>query len=266
MKFSIVIVSYNAGEKLKYTVESCLDQDYQDYELIIKDACSNDKSTDFLKSITDDRVRLICRADSGIYEGMNQAIEVATGELTIFMNCGDTFYDREVLSKVISYVESTHTNIIYYGDCYVVSRGGIVQLPAIWDNYCCYRYTICHQAMLYTTNYLKHNPFDTRNTISACITHYIDAFARHDVQFVHLPFIICRYEGHGVSDTPEGRRKSLDAQYEMLKECFGAKHGYYMCKMALSGQLLKQRISTTPWLFGFYETIASAVYSRRNSK
>ena len=71
MKFSIITVSYNSGHGLQETVESCLSQTHGDFELIIKDGLSNDGSTDFVKDITDSRVRLISAKDSGIYNAMS---------------------------------------------------------------------------------------------------------------------------------------------------------------------------------------------------
>ena len=46
--FSIIVVSLNAGERLKHTVESILGQSCEDYEVIIKDGGSTDGSLDFL--------------------------------------------------------------------------------------------------------------------------------------------------------------------------------------------------------------------------
>lgn len=131
------------------------------------------------------------------------------------------------------------------------------------NSYDYYRYTICHQAMLYATDVLKNKKFDVNSTISACITHYIEAYVKDGINLKHLPIVVCNYEGGGVSDTSEGRATSLKAQYKMLKKCFRKDHRRYMMKMALSGQLMKQKISTTPWLHDIYETLASAAYSRR---
>ena len=263
MKYSIIIVSYNAGEKLKQTVESCLLQTYEEYEIIVKDACSVDDSTAFIDSLQEKRIKLFNEKDTGIYDGMNQAIDYAEGDFCIFMNCGDSFYNRKVLETVSTQIIANKNNVIYFGNCYVISRHGVVTLPEQWDDYCCYRYTICHQAMFYPIEYLRKHKFDTHHTISACITHYIEAYAKYGMKLIHIPLIVCNYEGGGVSDSSEGRKKSLSAQYRTLKECFGNEHKKYMIRIILSGQLIKQRISTVPWLHGIYEKIASAVYSRR---
>ena len=97
-KFSIVVVCLNAGNKLKMTVESILAQTYGDYEIIVKDGMSSDGCLDDLPE--DKRIRVFQEKDRGIYDGMNQAVERAGGEYIYFLNCGDFFYDKDVLRRV----------------------------------------------------------------------------------------------------------------------------------------------------------------------
>lgn len=265
MKFSIITVSYNSGHGLQETVESCLSQTHGDFELIIKDGLSNDGSTDFVKDITDSRVRLISAKDSGIYNAMNQGVSYATGDYVIFMNCGDMFYSENVLEETARFIQTDdRQGNVYFGDCYVRNRGGIVRLPEQWDAYCCYRYTICHQSMFYRREVLRAHPFDENCRICACIVHYIYLFAKEGVRLIHMPIVVANYEGGGVSDTPVGRKESLRAQNAALKECFGKDHPRYKLKMLMNGQLVKQMICTVPALHSLYEKLATAVYTRRS--
>ena len=78
MKFSIIVVALNAGEKLKETVDSVLNQTWQDYEIVVKDGGSKDGSVDALPE--DERIKVYVEKDTGIYEAMNQAVAKAKGE------------------------------------------------------------------------------------------------------------------------------------------------------------------------------------------
>ena len=91
--FSILVVSLNAGEKLVGTVDSILKQEYTDYEVVVKDGGSGDgsleKLEEYLEQYTGEiksRVRIIREADTGIYEGMNQATRHAKGHYYYFLN------------------------------------------------------------------------------------------------------------------------------------------------------------------------------------
>ena len=98
MKFTVITVAYNAGEKLAQTVTNILQQTYHDYELLIKDGMSDDGSTDTIEK--DDRIRLVSCKDSSIYDAMNQACSYAKGDYYLFLNTGDSFYDKFVLEKI----------------------------------------------------------------------------------------------------------------------------------------------------------------------
>ena len=110
MKFSIIVVSLNAGEKLIDTVKNILAQKDVDLEIVLKDGLSKDGSVDAVKTLNDNRVRIFEQKDSGIYDGMNQGISNATGDYFIFMNCGDFFYDEMVLARFAKAAEEYITS------------------------------------------------------------------------------------------------------------------------------------------------------------
>lgn len=266
-KYTVIIVSYNSKDKLMKTVESCRNQSYEDFEIIIKDGGSSDGSTEFMKNEVDERIQLFSYPDNGIYDGMNQAIDLANGQFAIFMNCGDYFYNDDTLAKIDANISLDGEKAdIYFGDCYVRNRGGFVYLPQQWKDFCCYRYTICHQAMIYRMDLLRKAKFDTSFRVSACIVHYIKAYAVDHKNLTHIPVVVCNYEGGGISDTTRGRRESLWAQYSYLSKCFGKKHSKYLLRMLFSGQLLKQLISVTPFMQPLYEHAAKLVYRRKVRK
>ena len=51
--FTIIVVSYNAGDKLLKTVESITRQSYTDYRVLVKDGMSTDGSVEKLKARVD---------------------------------------------------------------------------------------------------------------------------------------------------------------------------------------------------------------------
>ena len=53
----------------------------------------------------DSRIRFFQEPDSGIYDGMNQAVQKVQGRYVLFLNCGDRFFDRSVLSDAASFME-----------------------------------------------------------------------------------------------------------------------------------------------------------------
>ncbi|MCD7835418.1 MAG: glycosyltransferase, partial [Lachnospiraceae bacterium] len=121
IKFSVIVVCLNPGDKLNQTLDSILSQTYGNIEIIVKDGGSNDGSIENMRK--DTRIRFYNEKDKGIYDAMNQAVLHAAGELIIFLNCGDVFYDGKVLEKAAEYIGnmlcenegSSLANTVFYG-------------------------------------------------------------------------------------------------------------------------------------------------------
>ena len=58
-KISVIIPMYNAEKYLRTCIESVLNQTFTDFELILIDDCSTDKTLEIAKSFDDPRIRLI---------------------------------------------------------------------------------------------------------------------------------------------------------------------------------------------------------------
>jgi glycosyltransferase involved in cell wall biosynthesis len=82
--------TYGDRGYLKDAVKAILSQDYDDFELIIKDGAKDLKIFDTLKEfLTDKRVKLIFGKDRGITDAMNQAMLQATGDIICWANDDD---------------------------------------------------------------------------------------------------------------------------------------------------------------------------------
>ena len=75
--FSIITPVFNASKTIKKTIESVIQQSNSDYEYIIVDACSNDGTSEIIKSYGNYVDFHICEKDEGIYDAMNKGIRVA---------------------------------------------------------------------------------------------------------------------------------------------------------------------------------------------
>ena len=65
--YSIIVVCLNSGQRLCDTIESILNQTYEDYEVIVKDGGSSDGSVERLMEVCDDkRIHVHTRQDTGI--------------------------------------------------------------------------------------------------------------------------------------------------------------------------------------------------------
>lgn len=77
---SVVMSVYNAEAHLPETIKSVLAQTYQDFEFIIIDDGSTDKSVAIINDITDKRLRLIRQRNHGLVYSLNKGIQLARGQ------------------------------------------------------------------------------------------------------------------------------------------------------------------------------------------
>jgi len=100
MKLSIITINYNNRDGLQRTYDSVVCQTFTDYEWIVIDGGSTDGSREFIEQHQDKFAYWCSEPDKGVYNAMNKGIAKAQGEYLIFMNSGDVFHERDILSKI----------------------------------------------------------------------------------------------------------------------------------------------------------------------
>jgi len=104
--FSIITVSYNSEKTIEQTILSVLNQTYSDYEYIIIDGGSTDKTVEIIKKYQDSfngRLRWVSEPDDGIYYAMNKGIALAKGQYIGLLN-SDDWYQEQALEHVANKV------------------------------------------------------------------------------------------------------------------------------------------------------------------
>ncbi|GIO19647.1 glycosyl transferase [Oceanobacillus oncorhynchi subsp. incaldanensis] len=91
MKFSVVIPLYNKEKHIKRSIESVLNQTYEDFELIIIDDGSTDLSKEKAKEIIDHRIKIISKKNEGVSAARNYGIENSNFEYIAFLDGDDTW-------------------------------------------------------------------------------------------------------------------------------------------------------------------------------
>ena len=215
--FSIIVVSYNAEMYIKQTIESVLEQNFSDYEIIVKDALSND---DTLKMIPDDpRIKIFSCKDSGIYDGMNQAIDKSTGKYLCFLNCGDLFYNSNVLKDIYAVIENNNfrQDMFFYGN--YVTKGNFTQTPKTTTRKSIYRSPLCHQTMFVSRTLFQQIGFYRNNfRILADYDFTVHCFCA-GIDFCNTGVTVCEYLGDGVS-TQKKHRQTIKNEYKTIRKTY----------------------------------------------
>jgi len=107
-KVSVCIPTYNYADYLPAAVDSVLNQDFRDFELIIIDDRSSDNTVDVVqKYLTDERVSFeVNERNLGLAGNWNRCLSRARGEYIKFVFADDLLASTEALGRMVSILDS----------------------------------------------------------------------------------------------------------------------------------------------------------------
>lgn len=102
IKYSIIIPAYNVQDYLEKCISSVLQQKFDNYEIIIIDDGSTDRTGIICDSIgkMSEKIKVIHKKNGGLSSARNAGVEIATGKYTIFLDSDDFWVDETFLSNV----------------------------------------------------------------------------------------------------------------------------------------------------------------------
>ena len=110
-EISVIIPTFNRAEHVIRAIESVLSQSYKDYEIIVVDDGSTDKTKDALEHYMD-RIKYIYQDNSGVSSARNKGIMAARGEWVAFLDSDDEWLP-EKLEIQIDCIKETKEQICF---------------------------------------------------------------------------------------------------------------------------------------------------------
>lgn len=200
MKYSIITVNYNNSEGLRQTIESVICQTYHDYEFIVIDGGSTDESVNILKEYNNYISYWVSEKDNGIYHAMNKGILQSHGEYLNFMNSGDYFYNNNVLSDTVTYLNDD----IVHGKLFDKSRNRfpylISKIPTMGYFY---ESSLQHQSCFFRRSLFQDTLYDEHYRIVSDWKFFIQQIVFQNCSFSFMPVIVASFEGGGISVNKE---------------------------------------------------------------
>jgi len=124
MKISVVTVCKNSEKHIEKAIQSVINQTYHNYEYIIIDGKSDDRTCEIIAKYSNYIAQFISETDNGLYEAMNKGIKLATGDFIYFLNSDDYFFDQEVLKDIVQTLLKDNSCDFLYGNVEQVSISG----------------------------------------------------------------------------------------------------------------------------------------------
>ncbi len=206
--FTIIIPTYNSENTLSNSIDSILKQTFTDFEILIMDGVSTDKTVEIAKSYNDSRIIVHSEKDKGIYDAMNKGIQLAKGNWLIFLGSDDKLFDANVLSKVAKIIFANTYDVIY-GDVYSTRFNGRYDGEFGEDKIL--KKNICHQAIFFNKSVFKKvGNFD--------LNYKVYADWDHNLRWMLNPKIDKKYVDIVISDYADGGFSSQNSDPIFLKE------------------------------------------------
>ncbi len=216
--FSIVTVCRNAEAIIGRAGVSLRRQSFREYEWLIVDGASTDRTLEVVDSIGIETTRVCSEPDLGIYDAMNKGIGLARGKALYFLNSDDELHDPGVLHDVAQqFTEHPETEFLF---------GNIVVRKPGEEIFTRYRYInrvtmpfedLCHQAVFASRAlFSRVGSFNLRWPTSADYDWFLRVYASGaNVMYLDRRIAFFAAGGAHVSD-PKGladERRALRLQY-----------------------------------------------------
>ncbi|MFD1095226.1 glycosyltransferase family 2 protein [Salegentibacter chungangensis] len=269
LRISIITVNYNNLEGLRKTLQSVFDQTFQEFEFIVIDGASTDGSKEYIEKFQRKIDYWVSEPDEGIYDAMNKGIDQASGKYLSFLNSGDYYVSKDVLSK---FIEAEPKKDIVYGDVLIEVKGAkqIKKMPEVTGFVESLTHTINHQAIFFRQRLFQNGArYNCDYRIIADWIFINDAFRRSEVSFQHLDLVVVCYDENGVSSNKHLRweerdeylQRNFDKNFLNLLTEYNELQRKYKSKESelndLKKKILVNKVSRVHDLFGRFKNFLS---------
>ena len=209
MKVSVITINYNHSKQLEATIRSVVGNAKmlgnafeEEVEYIVIDGGSTDSSACVIRRYSEYISYWVSEADNGIYNAMNKGISVARGEYCLFLNSGDTFYEKDTLKKVLPCLDTAFV----CGNAVFKYAGGMAE----WDApqtvdvlFFMQRFSVCHQSLFIRTSMLQLRPYNESFQIVADYEQIFYEIVVNHRTYKKVDLPVCYYGCDGISSNHE---------------------------------------------------------------
>ena len=187
---SVITIVFNGEEKLEQTIQSVINQNHENFEYIIIDGNSTDKTLEIISKYDSLIDYWVSEKDEGIYDAMNKGINLANGQWLNFMNCADFFYSCQSLSSIPLKAEVD----FYYSDSILYNNKKVRKHTCSYD-----KKIFIHQSIVYRKN--THEKYKYLVHDNLTISDYFFFRKNDSKNWLKLDFPLSIYSTEGISST-----------------------------------------------------------------
>jgi glycosyltransferase involved in cell wall biosynthesis len=251
MAVTIAIPFFNAEAYLTDAIRSVFAQTYQDWELILIDDGSTDKSLEIVKSIKDDRVRVISDGKNKRLAGrLNEVTKIAKYDFIARMDADDLIFPSKLATQLAHLKKDSNLDIVTTGVYSVTNnleiqgvRGQDFEYPN-FDSIVSRKLGVVHAAILAKKSWYERNQYDESLKIAQDLDLWIRAAKKNDFKIKSISDYLYIYREEG-NITKDKLLRAYKNERQMIK-----KYGSNQKIKLLSKSLIKSFVVRTLALTG----------------
>ncbi len=227
---SIITIVYNGEKYLEQTIQSVINQDYDNVEYIIIDGGSTDATLEIVKKYENQIDYWVSEKDNGISDAFNKGVFCTYGDLIGIINADD-YYEPEIFSD-ISKLYKEDKEFIIYGKTYKITTDGEKLIKKDNKISWCMSVPFSHCSSFVSKSYYKrYGLFDEKYRIAMDV----DLLMRglNKIDYISIDKYIATQRDGGISD--KNRLLGYKEYVDVSKKHFGffKRYSYYFLKIVL---------------------------------
>ncbi|MFZ1545900.1 MAG: glycosyltransferase [Candidatus Nitrotoga sp.] len=243
---SIIMPCYNGMRHIQAAIDSVLAQTFDDFELIVVDNGSTDRTPEILSSVNDPRLRVLTLQERGVSRARNLGLREAHGAFIAFLDSDDT-WNTEFLEKMHTALASNSKAVLAYCGWQNLGLSGARGEPFVPPDYentdkatallegC--RWPI-HACLTRHTAIIEAGGFNTKLTIAEDYLLWMEVSTTGSI--IRVPEVLAQYHHHdGVQATRNRALAALDT--------FRAKQLFLCRHPEIAKKLGPNRIESLTW-------------------
>ncbi len=201
---SIITINYNEADKLERTIKSIINQTTNNFEYIVIDGGSKDRSKQIIEKYSEYINYWVSEHDNGIYNAMNKGIKASKGQYLLFLNSGDELYNRTTIQNALTHLQCD--DIISFSVNIVTNNNNIItykhpEQPSF--------FYLCKNSLKHQSTFIKKELFykigfyDENKKIVSDWSFFLLALCKYNFSYKCVNIILSNFYSDGISNNVE---------------------------------------------------------------
>ncbi|MDE5084823.1 MAG: glycosyltransferase [Trichodesmium sp. St18_bin1] len=124
---SVIIPAYNAEKTIRETIESVIKQTFSDWELIVVNDGSQDRTVEVVSQIKDPRIKLFSIPHAGVSASRNRGFDNSVGQFIAFLDADDLWKPEKLESQLNALQSHSEAAVAYSWTDYIDESGSFLK-------------------------------------------------------------------------------------------------------------------------------------------